>query len=78
MRTPDKKETNALMQYTVSLYRKDVVYSLAGNTHPHWQRKTALRYHIPIIFENGRFQLEDTDLILTLDRKLGLHVEKET
>ena len=77
-RIPKSAEVEELLKYTISLYRKDVVKALAEKTHPKWKRKTALRYHIPLIFEDGRCPIEGTKLTLTLDKKLGLQVEKET
>lgn len=76
-RVPDKATLKELLLHSVALHRQDVVRLLAEKTHPKWQRKTALRYHIPLIFEKNRCPLEGTDLTLTLSKELGLQVQKE-
>ena len=77
-RVPKNAEVEELLKHTISLHRRDVVKALAERTHSKWRRKTALRYHIPLIFEDGRCSIEGTKITLTLDKELGLQVEKET
>ena len=73
-RIPDKGEVEEILKHTISVHFYDVVKALAEKTHPKWKRKTALRYHIPLIFENGRCPIEGTDITLILDKELGLQV----
>ncbi|RLD04061.1 MAG: hypothetical protein DRI32_06380, partial [Chloroflexi bacterium] len=77
-RIPDKEEVEEILKYTISVHFYDVVKALADKTHAKWKRKTALRYHIPLIFENGHCSIEGTKITLVLDKELGLQVEKET
>ncbi len=76
-KVPDKETVKELLLHSVALHRQDVVRLLTEKTHPKWQRKTALRYHIPLIFEQNRCPLDGADLILTLSKELGLQVKKE-
>ena len=73
---PKNAEVEALLKHTISIHRRDVLNALVKETHPKWKRKSALRYHIPLLFENGRHEIENTDLVLVLDKELGLQVEK--
>jgi CRISPR-associated endonuclease/helicase Cas3 len=77
-RVPDRETVQELLLHSVALHRQDVVHLLAEKAHSKWQRKTALRYHIPLVFEQSRCPLEGADLTLTLSKELGLQVEKET
>jgi CRISPR-associated endonuclease/helicase Cas3 len=76
-RIPKSVEVEKILKYTISLHRQDIVKVLAEKTHPKWKRKTALRYHIPLFFENGRCSIANTKLTLILEKELGLQVEKE-
>jgi hypothetical protein len=42
--------------------------------YPAWKRAAALRYSLPILFENGRYTLEDGSYTLILDREYGLRI----
>ena len=76
---PSKEDVPELLQHTVAVQRQDIVSRLATKTRPKWQKKAALRYHVPIIFERGRYPIEGTALALTLDAEFGLEVkDKET
>ena len=77
-RVPNKDEVKELLLHTVASHHYTVVKALAEKQHTKWKRKSALRYHIPMIFENGRCSIKDTKITLILDKELGLQTKKET
>lgn len=77
-RPPEKEEIKKLLSHVVQVQRPDVVQHFAGRPlHPAWKVMAALRYHYPIVFENGAAPLEGLPLSLRLDRTYGLSFKKE-
>jgi len=52
-------------------------YKDPGLTWKHWKEVAALKYAMPVIFENGRCKLEGKKYALILDRQTGLTILKE-
>lgn len=77
---PDKELTKGLLRQSVNVQNRMVVrYFSKDENKPKaaWKEVAALKYAIPVVFENGRFPLEGTKYALILDRKLGLTLQKE-
>jgi CRISPR-associated endonuclease/helicase Cas3 len=72
---PDKELTKGLLRQNVNGQNRMVVsYFSKDENKPKtaWKEVAALKYSIPVVFENGRFALEGKKYALILDRKLGL------
>jgi len=75
---PPRSLVKALVQRTITVQHPGVIYRLKDELpHPAWKRVAALRYSLPIVFENGHYTLPDGSYTLTLDRKYGLRIFKE-
>lgn len=76
-----------LARHSVTIRRPDVEKHLLAEPadeqvrtiHARWRRISALRYHRLVIFEGGECTLNDTSIILRLDKsnQLGLQISKE-
>ncbi len=75
---PPPDAMRILLQYTVTIQHPDVVRRLREmSPWPAWKDAAALRYDIPIVFNEGVYTLNDGSYTLLLDRELGLRIEKE-
>ena len=75
---PSKQEIKNLLRYTVQSQRPELVGYISGRLpFAPWQGTPALRYHYPVIFVNGKADLDDFRLCIELDRELGLRITKE-
>jgi CRISPR-associated endonuclease/helicase Cas3 len=77
---PDKELTKGLLRQNVNVQNRMVVsYFSKDENKPKtaWKEVAALKYSIPVVFENGRFALEGKKYVLILDPKLGLTLQKE-
>ena len=75
---PSRPVLKALLQHTVSVRRHEVVdYFIQRDIPDAWKDIPALRYHYPVIFEEGKAVLEGSSCVLYLTKELGLRIEKE-
>lgn len=77
---PDKDLTIKLLRQSVNAQNRAVMeYFSKDKSKPDtaWKEVAALKYAIPVVFENGRFLLDGSKYTLVLDRKLGLTLQKE-
>ena len=77
-REPDFTHLKALLQHVVQVQRPELVWYFADRAqHAAWKNVAALRFHRPVIFENGVAHFEGLKIALKLDRELGLSFVKE-
>ncbi|MBI5295635.1 MAG: CRISPR-associated helicase Cas3' [Chloroflexi bacterium] len=74
---PDKELTKQLLRQNVNVQNRMVVNFFMGKSEPAWKEVAALKFTIPVIFENGRFVLEGERHTINLDRNIGLTLQKE-
>jgi CRISPR-associated endonuclease/helicase Cas3 len=78
---PDKDLTKELLKHSVNLQHRTVVDYFKDGSHgtkwKEWKEVAALKYSVPIVFENGRCKLEGMKYALVLDRQTGLEIQKE-
>ena len=75
---PSRPLIRELMQRVVTVQHRGVIHRLKDKLpHSSWKKLAALRYHLPIVFEDGVYTLEDGSYKLILDRELGLCIQKE-
>jgi CRISPR-associated endonuclease/helicase Cas3 len=75
---PDKEIVKELLKQNVNVQNRMVVdYFSKNKPETAWKEAAALKYSIPVIFENGRLALEGKKNTLVLDRKTGLTLQKE-
>jgi CRISPR-associated endonuclease/helicase Cas3 len=78
---PDKDLIKELLKRSVNLQHYIVVDHFRDGSHgtkwKGWNEVAALKYSVPIVFENGRCKLEGTKYTLVLDRQTGLTIQKE-
>ncbi|MCC7119614.1 MAG: CRISPR-associated helicase Cas3' [Anaerolineales bacterium] len=75
---PDKELVKQLLRQSISVQNRMVIdYFIENKPETAWKETAALKYAIPVIFENGRFTLEGKKYVLILDRQTGLTVQKE-
>ena len=78
---PDTDLVKKLLGQSVSVQHRTVVQHFSENEPElrwkEWKEVAALKYSVPIVFENGRCKLTGTKYTLVLDRKTGLKIEKE-
>jgi len=74
---PDKELTKKLLRQNVNVQNRMVVNFFMGKSETTWKDVAALKYAIPVIFENGRFMLDGKKHALNLDRYTGLTLQKE-
>lgn len=66
-----------LLQRQITIQHRGAMSALLDQLpHDAWKDSPALRYHVPVVFENGHHRLEN-GYVLTLDRTLGLQIKKE-
>lgn len=76
---PGKQEIKNLLRYTVQSQRPELVSYISGRLpFTPWREVPALRYHYPVIFVNGKADLDGFNLCVELDRELGLRITKES
>jgi hypothetical protein len=78
---PDRELTRKLLRCSINVQNAAVVRHFSEHE-PEvkwkgWQDVAALKYTIPIVFENGACTLNGTGYTLILDRRLGLTIQKE-
>jgi CRISPR-associated endonuclease/helicase Cas3 len=75
---PDKEFVKQLLRQNINVQNRMVIDYFADNKPEFaWKETAALKYSIPVIFENGRFALEGKKYVLILDRQTGLTLQKE-
>lgn len=78
---PDKDLIKELLKHSVNLQHRKVVDYFRDSSHgtkwKEWKEVAALKYSVPIVFENGKCKLEGTKYTLVLDRQTGLEIQKE-
>jgi CRISPR-associated endonuclease/helicase Cas3 len=78
---PDKDLVKELLRRSVSLQHYAVVDHFKDDSHgakwKEWKEVAALKYSVPIVFENGRCKLEEIKYTLVLDRQTGITIQKE-
>lgn len=78
---PDKEMVRELLRRSVSVQNRTVVNHYTSRepelAWKGWKEVAALKYAIPIVFEEGRCKLENTKYALVLDRLTGLTIQKE-
>lgn len=77
---PDKELTIQLLRQNVNVQNRMVVSYLSKDENKPkiaWKEVAALKYSVPVVFENGCCALEGKKYVLVLDRKTGLTLQKE-
>lgn len=78
---PDRELAKELLKCSVNLQHYAVVKYFNENASDvswkGWKEVAALKYTIPIVFEDGKCKLEGTKYTLVLDRQTGLVIQKE-
>ncbi|MBI5965492.1 MAG: CRISPR-associated helicase Cas3' [Chloroflexi bacterium] len=78
---PDKDLVKQLLRQNINVQNRTVLDAFAYKdpelTWKHWKEVAALKYAMPVIFENGRCKLEGKKYALILDRQTGLTILKE-
>jgi CRISPR-associated endonuclease/helicase Cas3 len=78
---PDKDLVKQLLRQNINVQNRTVLDAFAYKdpelTWKHWKEVAALKYVMPVIFENGRCELEGKKYALILDRQTGLTILKE-
>ncbi len=78
---PDRELAKEMLKHSVSLQHYAVVKHFSEKesnvTWKGWKEVAALKYTIPIVFEDGKCKLEGTKYTLILDRQTGLVTQKE-
>jgi CRISPR-associated endonuclease/helicase Cas3 len=75
---PDKELTKQLLRQNVNVQNRMVVdYFSKNKPEAAWKEVAALKYSVPVVFENGQFALESKNYTFILDRFLGLTLQKE-
>jgi CRISPR-associated endonuclease/helicase Cas3 len=75
---PDPKIQQALLQSSIHVQHRALVeYFAQQPLLPAWKEVPALQEHHPLIFTEGRCALPEIRHTLTLNRELGLQIEKE-
>ena len=78
---PDRELAKELLKHSVHLQHNAVVKHFSEKE-PNviwkgWRDVAALKYAVPIVFEDGKCKLEGTKYVLVLDRQTGLVIQKE-
>jgi CRISPR-associated endonuclease/helicase Cas3 len=75
---PDKELIKLLLRQSISVQNRKVIdYFTENKPEFTWKETAALKYAIPVIFEEGRFTLKDKKYFMILDRTTGLTIQKE-
>lgn len=78
---PDKELARQLLRRSLNIQNWAVVRYFSENEPElhwkHWKEAAALKYSIPIVFEDGKCKLKDSKYTLALDRQIGLEIQKE-
>lgn len=78
---PDRELAKELLKHSVNLQHYAVVKHFSEKetnvSWKGWKEVAALKYAVPIAFEDGRCKLEGTKYTLVLDRQTGLVIQKE-
>jgi len=75
---PSRYLVKELVQHTINIQHRGLIPKLKDKLpHKSWKRVAALRYSLPVIFENGVYSTEDGTYTLTLDHDYGLRIFKE-
>jgi len=74
---PNPEAIKALRSHVVTVHHPAIVHHLADKRPSAWEKVAALRYLVPVVFEEGRCRLTDTSYSLHLSREFGLSIEKE-
>ncbi|MCZ2122253.1 MAG: hypothetical protein LC108_08325 [Anaerolineales bacterium] len=77
---PTKDLTKELLRRSISVQHRDIVRYFVNYepTWKGWNEVAALKYTIPIVFENGICQLQNSKYAIVLDRQTGITIQKET
>lgn len=77
-RPPTKSETEVLTLYRITVQKSDLRKALeALPEFDHWKRIPHLRYARPVVFENGYFDVPNSQYRLRLTPAYGLEIIKE-
>ena len=74
---PNPEVIRALRSHVVTVHHPAIVHHLADKRPSASEKVAALRYLVPVVFEEGRCRLTDTSYSLHLSREFGLSIEKE-
>lgn len=73
--SPDAALTRELLRRTITVQRHEVVEHFHKCIpYAPWRENAALRYHYPVVFEQGRCKPKDASFTLVLTREMGLEI----
>lgn len=76
--SPHGDLTEELIKRSVSLHHQPVVRYFQNREAPKsWKKIAALKYHHPVVFENGEYRLEGSSYSIKISRQVGIEIVKE-
>ena len=74
---PYTRDAKRLLKYAVNVQNHQAVAYFAEKMktlHPEWKKSALVRYHYPVVFENGKWSEKGASFTMELSREFGLKI----